>query len=74
LEKSGIAVDYDLLGTQGYQIITLGDDIYIIGENDGLSYAVYDLLNRLVGLEVYTTMQKWLGMPCLRMPTCITAE
>ena len=55
LEKSGIAVDYDLLGTQGYQIITLGDDIYIIGENDGLSYAVYDLLNRLVGLEVYTT-------------------
>ena len=55
LEQSGIEVDYDLLGLQGYQIITLGDDIYIIGENEGLSNAVYDLLNRLVGLEVYTT-------------------
>ena len=54
LSNAGIVVDYDLLGPEGYQIITLGDDIYVCGSNQGISNAIYDLLHRLVGLEVYT--------------------
>ena len=55
LQQAGIQVDYDMLGSQGYQIITQGQSIFICGEEYGVLYGVYELLNRLFGYEVYTT-------------------
>ena len=55
LEGSGFAVDRKTIGTQGYQIKTVGQSIFICGESRGVLYGVYDLLNTLVEFETYTT-------------------
>ncbi len=55
LTTSGIAVDYKLLGNQGYTIKTVGDSIFIAGGDKGVLYGAYDLLKYLVNFEQFTS-------------------
>ena len=54
-KNSGLVADYQTLGEQGYQIETKGKSIFIIGKKSGILYGVYDLLNKLVDYDMYTT-------------------
>lgn len=51
LESSDIAVDYDAIGAQGYQIETDGKTIFICGEKRGVLYGVYEILYHLFDYE-----------------------
>lgn len=53
LESSGIEVDYETLGRQGYQIDTKGKSIFISGKDRGCLWGVYDLLGVLFGYEMF---------------------
>ena len=55
LKGSGFQADYAKLGAQGYQIKTVGQSIFICGQQRGVLYGVYDLLKILVDFETYTT-------------------
>lgn len=54
LEGAGFTVDYETLGSQGYQIKTMGQSVFVCGQPRGILYGVYNLLNKLVGFETYT--------------------
>ena len=52
----GTDIDYDVskLGTDGFRIVTKGDDLYLVGGSDyGTAYAVYALLEDLVGFDYF---------------------
>lgn len=52
LQGSGITVDYETLGRQGYQINTKGKSIFISGKERGCLWGMYDLLGELLGYEM----------------------
>ncbi len=62
LRASGVSVDYEALGNQGYQIDTEGKSIFISGKDRGVLWGVYDLLGELVNYEMlhneYYTLDK----------------
>ncbi|MBQ9734846.1 MAG: DUF4838 domain-containing protein [Clostridia bacterium] len=62
LRESGITVDYETLGRQGYQIDTKGKSIFISGKERGCLWGMYDLLGELFGYEMlhnqYYTLDK----------------
>lgn len=54
LQNTSITYSYDELGTDGYKIITEGDDLYLIGGGEyGTLYAAYELLELLVGFDYF---------------------
>jgi hypothetical protein len=54
LNGAGIEIDKTTLKGSGYQIITKGDTIFAFGGTDnGSIYAVYHLLNELLGYEFF---------------------
>ena len=54
LQNTNISYSYDELGRDGYKIITKGDDLYLIGGAEyGTLYAVYELLEILVGFDFF---------------------
>lgn len=54
-QNSGITADYQTLGSQGFQIQTKGKTIFIVGQQYGVLYGVYELLHQLVDYDMYTT-------------------
>ena len=62
LETSGIIVDEEAIGSQGFQLITKGQSIFICGQKRGVLYGVYSMLKTLIDFETYsdkvTYMQK----------------
>lgn len=54
LESSGLAVDEATIGSQGYQIITKGQCIFVCGQSRGVLYGVYDMLKTLIDFETYS--------------------
>ena len=62
LETSGIDVNEEAIGSQGYQLITKGKSIFICGQKRGVLYGVYAMLKTLIDFETYsdkiTYMQK----------------
>lgn len=53
-KASGIKLDYDELGRDGYKVLTYGDAIVMAGTTDEAStYAVYGYLGKQFGLEIY---------------------
>lgn len=54
LNESGITVDYSQLGSQGYQIETKGQSIFICGNPKGVLYGVYDVLYYLFDFETFS--------------------
>ena len=55
-KESGIVADYETLGEQGYQIQTKDRSIFICGKKSGILYGVYDLLNKLVDYDTYSSL------------------
>lgn len=53
LEECGLEVDYAKLGTDGYQIKTVEDTVYVIGENYGVLYGAYGLLGDWFDYEYF---------------------
>ena len=54
LEAAQIAVDYDVMGANGYTLETKGQSVFIVGGNDyGTLYGVQKFLNALFNYEVY---------------------
>ena len=54
LKDTDITYSYDELGRDGYKIITLEDDLYLIGGEDyGSMYAAYELLEILVDWDCF---------------------
>ena len=58
-KQSGITADYQTIGSQGYQIETKGKSIFVIGKKSGILFGVYDLLNKLVDYDMYTTFNPY---------------
>lgn len=54
LETSGIIVNEDEIGAQGFQIVTKGQSIFICGQKRGVLYGVYSMLNTLIDFETYS--------------------
>jgi hypothetical protein len=54
LETSGIVVDAQTIGAQGYEIITKGKSIFVCGQKRGVMYGVYDMLKTLIDFETYS--------------------
>ena len=65
---SGIVADYQTLGTQGYQIETKGKSIFIIGQQLGILYGVYDLLNKLIDYDMYTAFEPYVQKGLKEIP------
>ena len=56
LEDANIQVDEAELGSQGYELHTVGQSVFVAATGGyGVLYGVYDLLNYLVGYEQFTT-------------------
>lgn len=54
LDETDITYEYSELGRDGYKIITIDDDLYLIGGSEyGSLYAVYELLEYLVDYDFY---------------------
>lgn len=53
IAASADVYDVSGLGTDGYRIKTKGDNVFVIGEDYGVLYGVYGLLNELVGYEFF---------------------
>ena len=54
LASSGVEADFDLLGSDGFVIKTVDDDIFVCGGgNKGTLYGVYELLGHMLGYEMY---------------------
>ena len=51
LQTADVSIDYATLGTQGYDIQTMGQSIFVCGEKQGVLYGVYELLYQLFGFE-----------------------
>ena len=66
--ESGITADYQTLGNQGYQIETKGKSIFVIGKKSGILFGVYDLLNKLVDYEMYTTFNPYVKRNLKEIP------
>lgn len=54
-ESANLNADFSVLGKQGYQLITKGKSIYVVGEGRGVLWGVYDLLSILFNYECYTS-------------------
>jgi len=54
LESSSINVDYATLGSQGYELITKGASLFVAGEDLGVLWGAYDLLDVLFDFTMYT--------------------
>lgn len=53
-KASGMKLDYDELGRDGYKVLTYGDAVVMAGTTDEAStYAVYGYLGKQFGLEIY---------------------
>lgn len=53
-KASGMKLDYDELGRDGYKVMTYGDAIVMAGTTDEAStYAIYGYLGKQFGLEIY---------------------
>lgn len=60
LEGSGITIDYDAIGVQGYEIVTKGQSIFIAGGEKGVFFGALDLLEILFGYEYFTAQYYYL--------------
>lgn len=69
-KQSGLTADYQTLGNQGYQLETKGKSIFVMGQKWGILYGVYDLLNKLVDYDMYTTFGPYVqrGMKEVPLP------
>ncbi len=54
LGTSGISVDLSDFKGQGYSLITKGNSIFVVAEDIGILYGIYDLLEILFGYEQIT--------------------
>ncbi|MDR0426713.1 MAG: DUF4838 domain-containing protein [Clostridiales bacterium] len=54
LRGTGEQIDYAGLGTQGYRIFTKGQSIFVAGNDKGVLFGAYDLLQVLVEFEQLT--------------------
>ncbi len=53
-KASGMKLEYDELGRDGYKVLTYGDAIVMAGTTDEAStYAIYGYLGKQFGLEIY---------------------
>lgn len=53
-EEAGVTVDKNELGSQGYEIVTKNQSVFIGGNSQGVLYGVYDVLEYFVGYEFYS--------------------
>ena len=60
LEGSGLTIDYDAIGVQGYEIITQGQSIFIAGGEEGVFFGALDLLEVLFKCEYFTAKYYYL--------------
>lgn len=69
-KESGIVADYETLGEQGYQIQTKDKSIFVCGKKSGILYGVYDLLNKLVDYDTYSSLTSYTrtGVTDLNLP------
>ena len=51
LQTADVSIDYKTLGTQGYEIRTIGQSVFVCGAKQGVLYGVYELLYQLFGFE-----------------------
>ena len=68
LAEAEIDTDYETLGSQGYQIVTKGKSIFVTGKKLGILFGVYDLLNKLVDYEMYTTLNPYVKRNLKEIP------
>ena len=54
LETSGVEIDYETLKHHGYEVVTKGATLFVAGEERGVLYGVYDILEYLIGYKCYT--------------------
>ena len=54
LQSAALTIDYATLGSQGYEILTKGQSIFIAGEDKGVLYGAYDLLEILFDFDQLT--------------------
>ena len=54
VQTANISIDYKTLGTQGYEIQTVGQSIFVCGAKQGVLYGVYELLYQLFDFETLT--------------------
>ena len=54
LASSGVSVNYDELGSSGYVVKTVGDDVYMTGNEFGVVYSAYEFLDKEFNYEYYT--------------------
>ena len=66
--EAEIDTDYETLGSQGYQIVTKGKSIFVTGKKLGILFGVYDLLNKLVDYEMYTTLNPYVKRNLKEIP------
>ena len=55
LDSAQLEFDYEKLGSQGYEIVTKGDAIFVGGTDKGVYFGVLDLLNILVDWDMLTS-------------------
>ncbi|MBR4942874.1 MAG: DUF4838 domain-containing protein [Clostridia bacterium] len=51
LQTADVSIDYATLGSQGYEIHTVGQSIVVCGAKQGVLYGVYELLYQLFDFE-----------------------
>ncbi len=68
LETSGLEIDYETIGDQGYEIITEGSSIFVAGQDKGVLNGVYDLMNCLFGWDPVTANYCYVDQNVMEIP------
>ena len=67
-DKTGVA--FDTIPEQGFTLKTMGSNLFVLGEDYGLLYGVYEFLHQAFGFEFYATDEIALtrGVTDMKMP------